>query len=150
MPQILPQVPPLLLPQNIRVYMGLELRIGISVVFQWTHSPTPPPPSCCCHRRQCRRRMYSNIFEYLCHRIYSYSYLVFIFQSNIFVFVFGFYFLVEYIRIRIRWSKNYSLTYVHNSWYYYLGSQHPHQQFMYLSIWIVCQIFVCMSVEGRC
>ena len=63
MPQILPQVPPLLLPQNIRVYMMLflcalgwgvewELRIGISVVFQWTHSPSPPPPICCHH---CRR-----------------------------------------------------------------------------------------------
>ena len=61
------------------------LRIEISVVFQWTHSPTPPPPSCCCHRRHCRRRMYWNIFEYFCHRIYSYSYSVDIFKPNIFV-----------------------------------------------------------------
>ena len=43
-------------------------------------------------------------------RIYSYSYSVFIFESNTFVFVFGFYFWNEYICIRIRWSKYYSLT----------------------------------------
>ena len=54
--------------------------------------------------------MYSNIFEYLCHRIYSYSYSVFIFESNIFVFVF--YFLVECIRIRFLFFKRiYSYSY---------------------------------------
>ena len=65
-------------------------------------------------------RIYLNIFviEYIririrlifSNRIYSYSYSVFIFESNIFVFVFGFYFWTEYIRIRIRSSKYYSLT----------------------------------------
>ena len=87
-----------------------EWELRISVVFQWTHSPIPPPLSCCRHSLQCRRRMYSKIFEYLCFRIYSYSYLVDIFKPNTFVFVYGFYFWNEYIRIRIRWLKYYSLT----------------------------------------
>ena len=78
------------------------VQIGIFVVFQWTHSFTPPFPSCCPHCHHCRRRIYSNIFEYLHRQIYSYSYSVFIFESNIFVFVFGFNFWTEYIRIRIR------------------------------------------------
>ena len=90
------------------------VQIGIFVVFQWTHSFTPPFPSCCPHCHHCRRRIYSNIFEYLHRRIYSYSYSVDIFKPNIFVFVFGFYFWVEYIRIRIRFlflNRIYSYSY---------------------------------------
>ena len=87
-------------------------QIGIFVVFQWTHSFTPPFPSCCPHCHHCRRRIYSNIFEYLHRRIYSYSYSVDIFKPNIFVFVFGFYFWVEYIRIRFLFlSRIYSYSY---------------------------------------
>ena len=91
-----------------------SVQIGIFVVFQWTHSFTPPFPSCCPHCHHCRRRIYSNIFEYLHRRIYSYSYSVDIFKPNIFVFVFGFYFWVEYIRIRIRFlflKRIYSYSY---------------------------------------